>query len=60
MKSQLTAAFNMLWIITGDNMNAYIMKHVYTSSTSTALHYVLLNAIGAEIANMVPLVFVFK
>ena len=36
MKSQLTAAFNMLWIITGDNMDAYIIKHVYTSSTSSA------------------------
>ena len=35
-------------------MDAYIIKHVYTSSTSSAPLYVLLNAIGGEIANMVP------
>ena len=52
IKSQLIASFNMLWMISGDNMDDYIMKHVYTSSTSSA-HYVLFNAAGAETANMV-------
>ena len=53
MTSQLTAAFNMLRSITGDNMDAYITKHVYTFSTSSA-PLCTLNAIGAEMANMVP------
>ena len=39
IQSQLTASFNMLWMISGDNMDDYIMKHVYASSTSSA-HYV--------------------
>ena len=43
----MTPSFNTSSITSGDNMNAYIMKHVYTSSTSSA-------PIQCSWCNMVP------